>query len=210
MFHDENPDSDTIIVAFRGTEPFSADDWCTDLDLSWNKLPGIKGRVHSGFLNALDLNLHGDTKTAYHTITEDLKRHLNNNHATKFMVTGHSLGGALAALFPAVLALHNEDELLARLEAVYTFGQPRVGDEKFGRFMKEKILERYGVKYYRFVYSNDVIPRVPFDDEEFMFKHFGTCLYINSLYEAQVSKIKRTYMLNDHHVYHLVFISNRN
>ncbi|EYU44404.1 hypothetical protein MIMGU_mgv1a024416mg [Erythranthe guttata] len=181
--------TDTIIVAFRGTEPFTADDWCTDLDIS-------------GFMNALGLQLdrtwpENTTNTgdkhhhhhAYNTITETLKRYFkstsNNYRPKQFILTGHSLGGALAALFPAVLAVHDETEMLGRLDAVYTFGQPRVGDAKFGRFMKEKF-EQYSVKYRRFVYSHDIVPRVPFDDSALMFKHFGPCIYINTLYEAKV------------------------
>ncbi|KAG8384378.1 hypothetical protein BUALT_Bualt04G0111900 [Buddleja alternifolia] len=194
IFHDENPNPDTIFVVFRGTEPFNADDWSTDFDISWYKLQGIKGRVHSGFMKALGLKLdgtwpknhrEGDHLFAYNTITEDLKRHFKINRRTRFIVTGHSLGGALAVLFPAVLVKHNETEILERLDTVYTFGQPRVGDGKFGKFMKEQF-EDYGVKYYRFVYSHDIVPTLPCDNSVLMFKHFGTCIYVNALYEAKV------------------------
>ncbi|KAL0450351.1 UNVERIFIED_CONTAM: Lipase [Sesamum latifolium] len=193
-FHDRNADSDIIFVAFRGTEPFNADDWITDLDIPWYDLQGVNCRVHGGFMKALGLKLDGtwpnstttgEHRHAYNTIAEELKGHFKTNDRTKFILTGHSLGGALAVLFPAVLALHNEIKILERLEGVYTFGQPRVGDERFGEFMKEQF-EHYGVRYYRFVYSHDIVPRLPYDDSALMFKHFGTCIYVNSIYEATV------------------------
>ncbi|KAK4416191.1 Lipase [Sesamum alatum] len=194
MFRDRNADPDIIFVAFRGTEPFNACDWSIDIDIPWYDLQGINGRVHGGFMKALGLKLDGtwpkstttgEQQHAYNTIAEELKGHFKTNHRTKFMVTGHSLGGALAVLFPAVLALHNEIKLLERLEAIYTFGQPRVGDERFREFMKEQF-EHYGVRYYRFVYSHDIVPRLPYDDSALMFKHFGTCIYVSSIYEATV------------------------
>ncbi|KAL0382163.1 UNVERIFIED_CONTAM: Abscisic acid receptor PYL4 [Sesamum calycinum] len=152
------------IISFKGTELFNAKDWRTDLDIPWYNLQGVNGRVHGGFIKALGLKLDGtwpkstttgEHRHAYNTIAAELKGHFKSNDRTKFIVTGHSLGGALAVLFPAVLALHNEIKTLERLEAVYTFGQPRVGDERFGEFMKEQF-EHYGVRYYRFVYSHDI------------------------------------------------------
>ncbi|KAF2283727.1 hypothetical protein GH714_014603 [Hevea brasiliensis] len=196
MFHDKSANPDIIVVAFRGTEPFDADAWCTDFDISWYELDGYMGKIHGGFMKALGLLRNkgwprpqeceqDDPPLAYYTIRKKLLQILKQNDRTKYILAGHSLGGALAILFVAVLAMHEETELLERLEGVYTFGQPRVGDEYFKKFM-ESTLKTYNIKYLRFVYCNDVVPRMPTDDSRFLFKHFGTCIYHNSIYKGQV------------------------
>ncbi|XP_057423730.1 triacylglycerol lipase OBL1 [Lotus japonicus] len=193
IVQDTKSEPNLIVVGFRGTEPFDADQWRTDLDISWYELPDV-GKVHGGFMRALGVqNNNGwpkeivqtEHRYAYYTIREKLRALLEANEDAKFILTGHSLGGALAILFAAVLTFHDEAWLLDRLEGVYTFGQPRVGDHKFGEYMKDK-LRKYDVRYLRYVYCNDMVPRVPYDDKTLFFKHFGPCLYFNSLYLGQV------------------------
>ncbi|KAL9999087.1 putative triacylglycerol lipase [Helianthus debilis subsp. tardiflorus] len=195
MWSDKTGDSELIGVSFRGTSPFNAKDWSSDVDLSWYKLPGI-GKVHAGFLKALGLQKsqgwpndiqseYNQKPYAYYEIRKKLKEHLNNNPNAKFLITGHSLGAALSIVFPAVLAYHKENDLLSKLEGVYTFGQPRVGDHEFGEYMK-KVLVDHGLRYHRFVYCNDLVPRVPFDSSDIYFKHFGGCHYYNSFYKGQM------------------------
>lgn len=215
IFQEKGPENDTIIVSFRGTSPFVAHDWSTDFDISWSRFKGV-GKAHMGFMTALGLKKYRNNDDpvgeysgcwpkeveqdpkfplAYYTIREMLREIIKNNKKARFIVTGHSLGAALAILFPAILAMHDEGKLLDRLEGVYTYGQPRVGDEKFGKFVMKNLRE-HDIKYYRIVYANDVVPTVPFDNSFMMFKHFGTGIHFNSLYrgkivEEEIATLKR-------------------
>ncbi|KAL1810635.1 hypothetical protein DCAR_0730348 [Daucus carota subsp. sativus] len=220
---DKPKDADLILISFRGTEPFDADDWITDFDYSWYEFPKL-GKVHMGFLEALGLGSRGNTATfsellqmkstkstffdpeqeqsslsvdppkqlgpemtemtAYFAVKSKLRQLLRKHKAAKFLVTGHSLGGALAILFPTVLVLHEEEEIMQRLLGVHTFGQPRIGDRQLGIFM-EAHLEYPEPKYFRVVYCNDLVPRLPYDNKTWLYKHFGVCLYFNSLYVEQ-------------------------
>ncbi|EFJ20670.1 hypothetical protein SELMODRAFT_233079 [Selaginella moellendorffii] len=202
IFADRETDAEAIVLAFRGTEAFNAYDWCTDLDFSWYELPQL-GRVHLGFLEALGLGDRNrmqsfqsdETKLlAYDHISAELITILRNHRNAKLYITGHSLGGALATLFTAMLFYNREehrifynteDDVARRLAALYTFGQPRVGDESFASFM-DASLNKPTMRYFRVVYNNDVVARVPFDNSLFGFKHFGNCCYFTHNYTLQV------------------------
>lgn len=200
--HDQSTNPDLIIVSFKGTSPFCALEWMTDCDISWYEFEGV-GKVHAGFMKALGLQKESgwpkdipedSPPYAYYTLRKKLKELLTEHKQAKFAVTGHSLGAALAILFVTVLMFHEEEGLLERLEGLYTFGQPRVGNKEFGEYMTRKI-EQFHVRYHRYVYCNDMVARLPFDDKALMYKHFGPCFYFNSCYKEKVT-------LNPKHVFH--------
>ncbi len=82
-------------------------------------------------------------------------------------------------------AVKPDQKILENLE-VYTFGQPRVGDQKLAEFGDKALQGRhYGV-----VYNKGSVPRVPPDDDEYQYKHFGTCRY----YQDGEPREARTYV----------------
>ncbi len=87
-------------------------------------------------------------------------------------MTGHSLGGALAALAPVCFSAMNTN--IRPVSAIYTFGQPRIGLHDFcntySRILSGRLV--------RFVNKQDLVPRVPlrgwdYSDEGLMI-HFDS------------------------------------
>ena len=150
-----------------------------------NKTPYASGLSRP---NMLKPRLNGDKLLAYDAITQDIEALLQANPNAKFYVSGHSLGGALALTFASMLILMRSkgDTILEKLSGVYTFGQPRICNGKFSDTLNNKMQE-LNVDYYRIVYCNDMVCRVPFDDDVFKFKHAGhKCFYYNSMFEEKV------------------------
>ncbi|KAJ7664514.1 Alpha/Beta hydrolase protein [Mycena polygramma] len=150
-----------IVVAFRGT--FELKDFLADI--KFRKAPfkstgipkhiGELVHVHRGFLDAYN-NVVND-------VLAHVKEELEDFPSYSIVVTGHSLGGAIAALAaPSIKTAHPEVGL-----KLYTFGQPRVGTPKFARYVEETI----GVdNLYRAVHTRDIVPMVP----KINYEHFGT------------------------------------
>lgn len=104
-----NSESETAVVAFRGTEQDDPTDLADDLDTlpdPWEK----GGKVHGGF------------KRAFHKIWgDDINSWIDRHQGRQLLFTGHSLGAALATL---AASLRKPGQLI-------TFGSPRVGDADF-------------------------------------------------------------------------------
>lgn len=78
-------------------------------------------------------------------------------------VTGHSLGGAMAVLFAAMLLMNDRDqhgEIASRLRGVYTFGQPMVGSPAFAAAAEEAFAAAE-VPVLRYAYGKDPVPLLP-------------------------------------------------
>lgn len=154
------------IVAFRGTEisprkgsrrDFSEihRDIVTDADIRTSDF-GDGTHVHRGFAEQFELVWEGEGLGAF---VRDLP-------ARTVWFTGHSLGAALATLAAA---------RAERINGLYTFGSPRVGDEAFAVALVNRLAGR-GLEHYRFVNGSDLVTTVPVTTfpPTISFKHTGT------------------------------------
>jgi subtilisin family serine protease/pimeloyl-ACP methyl ester carboxylesterase len=126
-----------IVVAFRGTQ--SVADWLSDLDVAGTPTP--YGRLHRGFVDA------------YHAVAQDLANTIKSLKPQGKIIhlTGHSLGAALATI--AACELHDS----VSITGIYTFGQPRLGDQQTVDFFEAN----YPGAFQRFVFDDDVVTRIP-------------------------------------------------
>jgi len=162
---------------------------------------GAPMRVHRGFLTAVD-SVIGE-------IVEELKRGSvksvaapnpstlqpsNPSTVPPLVLTGHSLGGALAVLAAHILAAQGFN-----IHSVYTFGQPRVGDANFAARYNAALAGRVtpcappgtttddggqgtarptlGDRTFRIVNANDLVPRLP--GWLMGYRHCGQNCFIN-------------------------------
>jgi hypothetical protein len=123
----------TLLLAFRGTQPDDVADFATDLTVFPRPWAFGKGNVHAGFAEAY-AGIHDAIQTWLATIAVK----------GQTIVTGHSLGGAIAALAAAVF----------KPSTLITFGCPRVGDSEF-------CVSLEGVNCVQFVNCCDIISRIP-------------------------------------------------
>jgi KAP-like P-loop domain-containing protein/lipase (class 3)/lamin tail-like protein len=144
------------ILAFRGVSPNQINGWLTGLDPQ--QVNGPAGKVNERFLSELNY------------IWSDLWGTLTQERGTRTLwVTGHSLGGALAMLAVAKIRL----EKGSSVTGLYTFGQPRVGDEQFCRNFDLD----FGKQTFRFVNYKDIVPRIPL--RTMNYRDAGTFRYLN-------------------------------
>lgn len=149
-------DDKKIIISFRGTEPTKLQDVLTDA--KFTLVYGPLGKVHAGFIQALN--------SAWREVALSIRQFQDNNQTLWF--TGHSLGAALATLAVAKMV-----EFAYPVAGLYTFGQPRVGDQRF----VETINKEMGGRYIRFVNNNDAVPRVPL--RTMGYNHGGVFMYFD-------------------------------
>lgn len=157
-------------LVFRGSEDGRYNDAITDASvlqvparLAVNE--ATEGKVHLGF------------HTALHSVWAPLREKIKRRHGDgrlPLYVMGHSLGGAVGTLAVHQL-LFDEclNSTLARLDffdfckdsyvpvrALYTFGSPRTGNEKFVDMLTRRARET-GTKIFRFVNEGDQVSMLP-------------------------------------------------
>jgi hypothetical protein len=150
--------ADAIVLAFRGTQV--NDFWASVLDfaadVAFLPVPDSHGHlVHAGFLKAID------------EVWSDVEAYLLAEQARRprpLWITGHSLGAALAT----IAGNRCGGDQRFRLQGLYTFGSPRVGDPAFGR--------RIRVPVFRFRNDADIVPHLPLG---LVFRHLPRLHFID-------------------------------
>ena len=130
---------DKLVLGFRGTEATSVKDIKADLGAK-NVPCESGGKIHSGF------------QTAYYQVASEIEAELKkpDNAKKPLLITGHSLGGALATIAAKVIK-HD-----GGVAACYTFGAPRVGDDDWVANMRSPV--------YRVVNAADCVTMLPPND----------------------------------------------
>ncbi|MFL5282876.1 MAG: lipase family protein [Rhodopila sp.] len=149
------------ILTFAGTEPSSLADWILDFSIHMN----VDG-VHDGFEKGVGV--------VWDTISRTLDAD-GPAAADKVLITGHSLGGALAAVAALRLAKHHVVDL-DRLLGVYTFGMPRIGNKIFTQEYRAVSNAGLADRTYRIVHGVDIVLQVPPSEAPFGFRHIGSML----------------------------------
>lgn len=139
------PQLNAIVISFRGTA--SADNVGTDLNgiqVAPKGYPNcVSCKVHDGFLDAY--------KSVRPFVTSNLQNLMNLHKKASVYITGHSLGGAVA-----VLAAVDLNQMGIPIQAIYTFGQPRVGNSNFADYLNSKFPQLH-----RVIDNSDPIPHNP-------------------------------------------------
>lgn len=130
-----------IVIVFRGTHTTS--DWISDAIARQIQFPYTKEHcfVHEGFLDI------------YRSARKSIVTALNKLSTEKTLyITGHSLGGALAALCATDISTNTK----SKNPSVYTYASPRVGNQAFA-----SLFNRRTGPHYRIYNTNDLVPLLP-------------------------------------------------
>ncbi|KZT25361.1 alpha/beta-hydrolase [Neolentinus lepideus HHB14362 ss-1] len=149
--HDQ--DTQTIVVAHQGTDPENilsiandAQFLLTDLNTTLFPQAGQGVQVHDGFQKTFERTADG--------VLSGVQNALSSTGATKVLVTGHSLGAAIATM-DAVMLKMNLDPSISLTSTV--FGLPRGGDQSWADLVNSNL----GTSFTHITNQNDPVPTVP-------------------------------------------------
>ncbi|POS72699.1 hypothetical protein DHEL01_v208908 [Diaporthe helianthi] len=159
MFEDKKTDTQAIlfrdqsaqeyILSFRGTS--SVQDFVTDSQQDLIPCSAAEG------ISCLDCTCSQGYLGQYVSVQDDIATTLTSTLAAspgyKLVVTGHSMGGALASL--AAASLQGKNFTLT----AYTYGQPRTGNPAYADYVDTVFTGLNTIV--RATHSNDGVPQIP-------------------------------------------------
>ncbi|KAJ7579670.1 alpha/beta-hydrolase [Mycena floridula] len=150
--HDK--DTSTIVVAHQGTDPKNPSSVWNDVKLPQVPLNSTLFKAQNG----KDIRVHMGFQTAFErtqdTIHRGVRAALAQNKVSKLLITGHSLGAALAMMDSVLL----RQTLPSRIKiSVMIFGLPRVGNQAWANYVDTKL--KGALTYVS--NGGDIVTRVP-------------------------------------------------
>ena len=146
-----------VILAFRGTNMLSLRDWIVDFRIRQTEVR--EGAIHTGFYKA------------WTQMSNEVDRTLQRHRAAgkTLWVTGHSLGGALAATYGWDNSRNRLFRHPPKIARIVTFGQPLIADRTLAKYMRSEFLGRF----YRVVNDLDLVTTQPH-----RLTHFGSLVWL--------------------------------
>jgi len=177
-----------IAVSIRGTVKTSFKNILTDLKATFYKYQycpkSLKCKSHRGFYKQF-IAMKDDLDRIVHPLWNEMK----NKPNAKIIVTGHSLGAAIATLYAAYLhKVLNLPQGQGKIILV-AFGSPRVGNKQ----LVSQINQDIGVhNIYRVNFKSDPIPKTP--PLIFGYRHVGE----KRIVECETEETCRMIVKKDH------------
>lgn len=162
----ERPKVNELVLAFRGT--CEVNDIVSDIQARkrnyrvCSRVQGSRGNVHRGIYKAWS--------RVQDTVLDVVKKRVAQG-INKILVTGHSLGGALATF--CSLAIKEQVQGNYQLKC-YTFGSAVTGDKKFREYYKCMVPDNFGI-----VYDKDIVPLLGSSNPDLGYRHPGIYVHVN-------------------------------
>ena len=157
----KNPATNTAFVSFRGTQ--TPGEWLEDFDAIFEPYKFVPGGgfAHQGF------------QSVYAALRDSVRAGLANAIAgcNRLLITGHSLGAALAVIAAPDIVKNLTPGVAAEL---ITFAGPASGLNDFAHFF-----DRLIPSCYRVVNFWDLVPHVPPQAPLGLYQHAGTEVKVN-------------------------------
>lgn len=137
-----------ILISWRGTVDIK--NWIEDF--TFYQIPYSSCRncfIHEGFYISF-LSVKQFTLASLSSL-------LSHYSSAEIIVTGSSLGGALATVSAIELQLR-----FGKVKELHVFGCPRVGNDAYSKFLQDKI-----ERIYRVIHNHDIVPHVPLQSQNY-------------------------------------------
>jgi hypothetical protein len=177
----QSEDGRVVILAYRGTQPTSVINWLTNLDLYPTKVGFEINRAGPNRAGPFDVpgGFYRNVRATRYKVTEALLRAKQGGPVTAppgegkaeikpklkpmeaLYITGHSLGGAMAAIQSIMLTNEprHKENFGNAFRATYTFGQPMVGSPELGAACNADPF--LGTNVIRYIFQKDPVPHLP-------------------------------------------------